>query len=261
MHLKLSDEIFEKYYHDAVLFDPEYLDFYITKAVKLLPVWGAPAGAWHRFAEQMRKNPPSNNGNMLYAQILSSVQYTGALTNFKESGASWPFLREGYRDLIRGNPKSDWLKNRFAMLACLADDMGTAREIMSSKDFLMSKDAWTSVDIDKCRIEAKLPTSREISQNKFKKSLNNLDENVFKQLLFLAEKGDPKSMAAVGEKFHQETGVKKDEIKAYAWLHLSGIRGELANDIFRQLSPEQQIAGNKEVERIRVLLIGNNPTK
>jgi hypothetical protein len=254
LSLSWDEDRFDQIFREAVEFDPDYHEFFMDKANRLLPRWGGAPGAWLRFAEESMKNAPAGKGKLLYAWIVSNIQYTGELQKFKESGVSWQTLKAGYRDLLSTYPGSSWTANRFAMFACLADDQETVRELLGNPDFVYNRDAWPGVEIDPCRVKAGLPSMREIATKQFAKQHRKMAEQIFKEMLIRSEKGDRKAMAMVGEMYSTGNGVPQDDVKAYAWLVLSGERRELLDEVASRLSPSRQVEGHEEVARIKALL-------
>lgn len=246
-----DDKHYEQIFREAAAFDPDYHEYYVDKATRLLPRWGGAPGAWLRFAEEAMEEAPTGREKILYAWIVSGIQYTGELQQFKESGVSWPTLRQGYRDMLVAYPGSPWATNRFAMFACLADDRETMRELLTNPDFIYNRDAWPGVDIDSCRTKAGLPSMQEIVKERLAKQHRELQERVFKEACSRAGKGDRLAMAMVGEMYFKGDGVQRDDAKAYAWLVLSGERRDLLEEVASTLSPDLQQEARKEVERLR----------
>jgi hypothetical protein len=246
-----DDETYAQLFRAAVTFDPDYHYYYLEKAGNLLPRWGGAPGAVLRFAEETIKQAPAGMGNITYARIVSFMQENGEIEDFKQSGVSWPILRAGFRDQMFRYPGSDWIANRFALFACLAEDREVFLELVNVDGFLYRHQAWPEAKYDACRVKYGLPSLREISDQQMKKHLQQLEEKIFKEMVGKAEKGEPIAMGMVGEMYAYGRGVARDDVKAYAWLVLAGDHRELLEEVTKRLSPDQAGQGRQEVERLK----------
>lgn len=258
--LGADDQTYDRIFQQAVTFDPTYDNYYFEKAENLLPRWGGEPGAWQRFAVDAMKAAPTGRGKIMYARIVSSIQQQIRFKNFKDTGISWPTLREGYQDIMRAYPGSRYNANRFAMFACMAKDYDTVRSLIG-EDFRYEFRAWSewsNTDIDACLKKSGLPSLQESALDSMKKAAAYLDKSACRQHLENAEKGNRDAMAQVAETYYRGGALGKDAVKAYAWLVLSGKRRELLDEITKGLSSEQQDQGRQEVERLKTLLKESN---
>ncbi|MBI5695232.1 MAG: DUF4034 domain-containing protein [Nitrospirae bacterium] len=120
---------YEAAFRKAVAFDPSYYPIYLEKTVNILPRWGGGDGEWQRFAVEATKLTPKEEGMTAYTYVLLGAQAYSEWTYFEEAGVSWPKMKQGYRDLERNFPNSEWNLNRFALHAVMANDKATVREL------------------------------------------------------------------------------------------------------------------------------------
>lgn len=246
-----------RYWHtfrESVSFASDYDQYYISAAIHLLPRWGGEPGEWLRFAEKSADSAPRGMRDIRYFLIVSRIQQFGEIQAFKESGVSWERLQSGYRDLSRRFPKSAWNENRFALFACLADDLKTVRELMGNGGFPFQFEAWSGVDPDACRVKSGLPAFRAVAPQESAVRMGDVQERIFRETYVRAGKGDRTAMAMVGEMYLLGEGVEKSGMHAYVWLVLSGKDKKLLDEVAASLTPELQREALKEVERLRSTL-------
>ena len=71
----------------------------------------------------------AQRGLEMYARLYNAVEggIDGSL--FTSTKANWPTMRQGFRDMLSRRTSIDWT-NRFAYLACVAQDKPTAAELL-----------------------------------------------------------------------------------------------------------------------------------
>jgi membrane associated rhomboid family serine protease len=62
---------------------------------------------------------------------------------FDEDLLSWPRVQVGFSELLRQYPRSDYLRNTYAHLACLKGDVATYRLLRADAGWRVSSTAWT----------------------------------------------------------------------------------------------------------------------
>ncbi len=131
-------EDFDEIYQRAVASEPGYQFFYFDKAGYLRNQ--GVKGEWEAYALEVGRKGASGEGMGLYSRIAWSLsEYAADEYLFKETAIQWPLMRDGFRELDRRWPNSDWNLNTFCRFACLAGDRDTAREL-----FARIGDRWTS---------------------------------------------------------------------------------------------------------------------
>lgn len=107
----------------AVAANPKYLPYYLEAARHMLPKWYGQVGEWERFAVK-------TGSAALFARIAwANAPFYSKM--FEESDARWEPMREGFDELRREYPASDWILNNYARFACVAGDRDTARRLFA----------------------------------------------------------------------------------------------------------------------------------
>jgi hypothetical protein len=114
----------------AVAFEPTYYHYYREYANFILPKWYGQEGEAEAFAKEAAGSALGSQGPFLYFEIASVVncncgQRQGGLR------MSWPEIKQGYETLEQLYGTSKLKMNRFALMAYLAQDHETAREIFT----------------------------------------------------------------------------------------------------------------------------------
>jgi hypothetical protein len=116
-------------FKEAGAFEPQYYDYYFRRVTYLLPRWHGEQGEWEKFAEEMVKENPGGEGKTIYARIAwSATEYYNNL--FKDTGIQWPLMKQGFEEMMKHYPTSNWNLNAFAKFAVQAEDRATARELV-----------------------------------------------------------------------------------------------------------------------------------
>ncbi len=120
---------YEKLFDEAIAFDNDYYPIYMNKAIYLLPRWSGEEGDWQKFAEDAVKLTPKSEGMSVYTRLAWDIHaYGGGVwKNFQEGGVSWPKMKQGFLDIEKNHPGSDYNLNFFTLFAVLANDKQTAR--------------------------------------------------------------------------------------------------------------------------------------
>ncbi len=129
---------FDRLFDRAVAAEPDYLSYYFNRANYLFS-YGQP-GEWEAFALDAGRKNISGEGMGIYSRIAWSLA-DGRTDNFlaQYTAIQWPLMRDGFRELDRLWPNSDWNLNNFCRFACLAGDRETAHEL-----FARIGDRWTT---------------------------------------------------------------------------------------------------------------------
>lgn len=122
------------------------------------PKWGGNAAEIDRVARDAAKSAPAQ-GLGAYAMLYDAIADSYGARFFKDTRADWPTLRQGYRDRLAAYP-DDWVLNRFARMACLAEDKPTTQALIAQIGSKPRPDAWGSnagSRLDACRAWARTP--------------------------------------------------------------------------------------------------------
>jgi hypothetical protein len=124
--LELGASLGEQFglYDRAIKAFPEFfpLDFNMIRA--LLPKWGGSNEAIAAFIESVVKRSPPPLKAQMYTRLWWYVDQSSALEVdlFRDMGASWPRMRDGFESLEKSYPDSVWIRSNFASIACRAGD-------------------------------------------------------------------------------------------------------------------------------------------
>ncbi|HRI76054.1 MAG TPA: DUF4034 domain-containing protein [Alphaproteobacteria bacterium] len=113
---------------------PNYYGIYNVAVLYLLPQWRGDKHQIEDFANEAVERSQQTDGMAMYARIywgLSQTQYKAKL--FRETDASWPKMRQGFRDILKKYPDPR-NQNSFAFFSCAAKDKETLKELLDKID-------------------------------------------------------------------------------------------------------------------------------
>lgn len=143
-------DAYEALYQRAVKAEPTYCTYYFKKAYYLLPRWHGGDGEWEEYANEAATNEGAAYGMTFYARIAWAN--SGFYSNiFKETGIEWPKMKQGFRDLEKQFPHSNWNLNAFCSFAFQAGDLATTRELLARIGDHAYLRAWPPGNYDKAR--------------------------------------------------------------------------------------------------------------
>lgn len=120
---------YEQLFAEAVAAEPDYPEFYFSKALYLMPRWHGEPGEWERFADETARMTAPTGGMEMYARIAwVNSGYYGKL--FKETLIEWPKMKQGWLDLEKRWPDSAWNLNNFCKFAAEAGDQETVAALL-----------------------------------------------------------------------------------------------------------------------------------
>jgi hypothetical protein len=135
---------YEDLFAAAVAAEPEYYDFYFGKAYYLLPRWYGEPGDWERFAEDAARSYAAKGGMEIYARIAWAK--SGYYENlFRETRIEWPKMKQGFLDMEKRWPGSEWNLNNFCKFAAEAGDRETVAELLQRIGDKPMMNAWGTV--------------------------------------------------------------------------------------------------------------------
>lgn len=119
------DATFEKAIHTW----PGYAPFYVRRERYLLPRWYGEEGEWESDLDQSASKIGGDDGDLLYARGVASMQCMNIYDNvFTETAASWARVNRGLEIMEKRFPDSLVAPSEHAHLAVLAGDARTARK-------------------------------------------------------------------------------------------------------------------------------------
>ena len=128
---------YDALFKDIVHTYPDYSRYYSLRATYLLPRWHGNAGEWEADLEQSADKIGVEEGDLLYARVVWSMQQGRTFDNiFKESKLSWDRIARGFAIIEKRYPDSLAAKSERAFLTALG---GPVNEAQPSFDKLEGK--------------------------------------------------------------------------------------------------------------------------
>lgn len=135
---------FTKLLNEALNREPLFYQTYFTALEYLLPKWGGSVSDVESFALDAIERTSAVEGKGMYARIYWYASQTQFGTRiFLNSTAGWPFMRQGFDDVIAKYP-DQWNINNFAKFACLAGDEAKNKELFKQIASNPIGEAWGS---------------------------------------------------------------------------------------------------------------------
>lgn len=112
---------------------PDYYPLHCHMVNALLPQWGGSSGAVARFIESVVKRSPRAIKAQMYTRVWWCVDASTSVdvNVFRNMGASWARMKEGFESLNESYPGSLWNQSNYASFACRAGDVVTYRRLRS----------------------------------------------------------------------------------------------------------------------------------
>jgi len=246
-------EQFEDIFQEALRQSPGYYHHYAIKAGYLHPKWHGEEGEWQRFITEVADMNPGNEGATIYTRTVWSMFLSDDWKDFEGSAVSWDKMKAGFAEIDRNYPDSPWIMNTTAKFACRAGDRETA--IAMFKRIGLDNfypEAWGNENVDSCRTWAGLLTITELNKPRMAEQARRMQEQVFKNLQELAEKGNRQIFSDLAGMYLKGEGTKADPVAAYAWLAQDEyINKEQLADLTKTLSVGQLLQARQQSEDIR----------
>lgn len=109
--------------------DPEDDAILAEMVISASPKWGGNAEQIERLARDAVRRTQAKRGLELYASVYLTAAYEYKAALFKATRADWPTMKQGFRDMLSRYPGPINV-NRFAFVACLAQDKATTAELL-----------------------------------------------------------------------------------------------------------------------------------
>lgn len=133
---------------------PEYYAPHRAMLRALLPRWGGSYVKIDDYIEHVEEKVPAERRREMYARLYTTFAGLEGddVDLFLETIAKWPKVKAGYEDMLDRYPKSDWLRNVYAGMACRAKDAETYRALMSELGDRVLPEAWVGkYTIEMCK--------------------------------------------------------------------------------------------------------------
>lgn len=128
----------------SLKFYPAYSEAVFSKAVHIQPRWYGEPGQWEAFVAKQADAVGGIEGDILYARVLWRLQrLLNYRATWKETNASWPRTKRGFRALLKRYPHSLATAHAAFILSTQAGDYPFARQLL--RDHIAGKvdrDRW-----------------------------------------------------------------------------------------------------------------------
>lgn len=140
---------------DAVARNPVDDAGFLELSTASLPKWGGSPRRFDAVVHDMMKRVRPDAGMAMYAFYYDAFadDFPGEL--YASSDADWSVMKRGFRDWMARWP-SEYMLNRFALQACLAQDRATTLELLARVGTNPQKRAWGN-RFETCRRWARTP--------------------------------------------------------------------------------------------------------
>ena len=114
-------------FDEAVREHRSYHPIYSETLVALMPRWGGSHELVDSFIRKSAADGVDGDGDFLYAELYARLSTAEGpdFELFRDTKASWPRIKKGFDDWLRRYPRSHAHLNRYALLACRANDEQT----------------------------------------------------------------------------------------------------------------------------------------
>ncbi|MCH7960092.1 MAG: ankyrin repeat domain-containing protein [Candidatus Hydrogenedentes bacterium] len=142
---KTAKNLMERLFLLGAAIEPTYNPLYYKRAISLLPRWGGEPGELERFAERTVNKIGVYEGETMYARIAYlAMDLVGSAVYLDRFKFSWLRIKQGNLNILERYPASTQWIDRYAYLACLHKDMGTARGIFEQFGESWDKKFWAT---------------------------------------------------------------------------------------------------------------------
>jgi hypothetical protein len=114
---------------DALRRDPDEWGVYSEMMVTMLPKWGGDADQLEAIAQDAVKRTEQTLGQAMYAAVYMTAVDDFEADFFRQTHARWGKMKRAFDDLLAHYPDPINL-NRYAMVACLAEDKPVAAKLL-----------------------------------------------------------------------------------------------------------------------------------
>ncbi|HET9862294.1 MAG TPA: rhomboid family intramembrane serine protease [Steroidobacteraceae bacterium] len=144
---QMSSQEMDELFEEAVKRFPDYLGIYTARMRMMMPRWGGTVGELDSFIQGAADSRRGTlDADERYAQLYAA--YSGMeedeLNIFAAGNADWSRVQEGFVRLRQRYPRSDFILNLYAKMACVAGDAGTYAALRPYAAARASSQAWSS---------------------------------------------------------------------------------------------------------------------
>jgi WD40 repeat protein len=125
--------------------DPTNESVVANVALFLLPQAREHPEVLRQFADDVLELTRDHAGHALYATVVFETWPSYGVRLFQHFDFSWDKTRQGFRDQLCLHPDSNWILNKFCLLATIAGDRQTAHELFTKLGNDWDRSLWKTV--------------------------------------------------------------------------------------------------------------------
>src|SRR6185312_15254676 len=124
---------------------PGYLPLYRAMLRVLMPRWGGSYQKVDEFINAIYAKTWPTEGTRMYTQLYWAygLMEGDDVNIFTDAQAEWTFMKPGFKQLLAGYPRSDYVLNAYADFACRAEDKAQYEALRPQLATRFSASAWT----------------------------------------------------------------------------------------------------------------------
>lgn len=136
---------FDRLFEEAINFEPNYIDFYMTKSENVTPKWGGKPGEWEKFVGELPGTVPefkTDETNIIYFRVVAGKLKDYSINpNF--AMLSKERIKQGFADLEKKFGANNYRLNQFAYMTVMLQDFPAAEEAFNRIGNNRDKDVWS----------------------------------------------------------------------------------------------------------------------
>jgi|GEM_PF-774018 len=139
-------------FDEGVAIHRDYYRLYLVMGRAYDPKWGGDPAAFERFANEAVRLARGFEGRGMYGRLFWSVDNVHGLPLMgpKSVVPSWPKLNAAFADLVKHHPDSFHILNRYASIACRANDAVLYRKLRTRLGDYLDERHFDVVAVDVC---------------------------------------------------------------------------------------------------------------
>lgn len=128
------DQVLESLLQKGTALDPLYFPIYRNCANFLRPEWGRKRGLVEAFAERKAEATKAELGDGVYAIVALSIMDFSKDRFFSRYRFSWKRMKQGFQDLSKKYPETEWYTAKMLDTAFYANDPKTVRDELARQN-------------------------------------------------------------------------------------------------------------------------------
>lgn len=145
--LQLKRTQYDAIFAEAIEMFPNYVFFYRSRAVYLMPRWYGEKGELEKDLQKSADRLGGEAGDKLYARVVWSIHnYGGSENIFRDNDLSWERTERGFNAILKEFPDSIPAISEAAHLAGLGKSPETARQYLLKTKGQVDLDCWQGTE-------------------------------------------------------------------------------------------------------------------